>query len=632
MSKSLQPPPPANLVAWAAHNIVFGSDSPFPGPFNIERFPFFKRPLEVLSPDHPARVVLMMKSAQLGGTVLAQIFAGGCLDLAPSPFLYTHPTDGNAGRWARQKWKPMVRRTAALSRLFSVAKARDAANSVLYQERKDGQGFIQISGANSEASLSMMSVPRQVQDDLAKWDMNNAGDPETQADSRSQAFEWAKIFKVGTPMLEDSCRVTANFKRSTQDHYHIPCPHCGHEHPLEWENMLAALDEAHPENACFTCPACGGVIEQKHREQMNARGGWVAHNPGASIVGFYIWSAYSPLQSWARIAEAWLAAKGDPAKEQAFLNDTVGRPFKAAGESPPWETIRDRANATGHLAGHIPPGALLLAIGCDCQIDRVEWNLYGFGRDLKRWQIESGVIEGHVSEARAQRELDTLLTRVWPDDFGNRRAADILAIDANYAKVEVMDWARRHPQERVICVRGAKGDAAPELALVREERLPNGTVRRYQKRFWHVGVSGLKSALYRHLSKADPVERGYVAYPQGLDDESYRQLCAERRAPVKRKDGFVEWRWVKASTQKNEFLDTTVYAEAAAIRLGWKRMTEADWDREQTRREAPAPDLGQLDLLEPKLDKASAGPAAPAKKSATLAEQMTPQDCGEMEL
>jgi hypothetical protein len=30
-------------------------------------------------------------------------------------------------------------------------------------------------------------MPRQVQDDLAKWELNAAGDPEQQADSRSAA-------------------------------------------------------------------------------------------------------------------------------------------------------------------------------------------------------------------------------------------------------------------------------------------------------------------------------------------------------------------------------------------------------------------------------------------------------------
>jgi hypothetical protein len=52
-------------------------------------------------------------------------------------------------------------------------------------------GALLISGANSEASTSMVSIEKQVQDDLAKWE----GD-EGQADSRSASREFAKILKT----------------------------------------------------------------------------------------------------------------------------------------------------------------------------------------------------------------------------------------------------------------------------------------------------------------------------------------------------------------------------------------------------------------------------------------------------
>lgn len=610
MADVIAPPPPVDLNAWAAANVEFGSDSPLPGPYDPAKFAFFKRPLEVLSPDHPARVVVMKKSAQLGGTVLGQIFLGGTMDLDPGPFLYTHPTEPNGIRWVKTKWKPFARAIATLRRLFTFDRSRDGGNSLMYQERRDGRGWLQVSGANSEASLSMISVSRQVQDDLAKWQLNSAGDPEAQADSRSQAFEWAKIFKCGTPLLWPGCRVTKAFNASTQEHYHVPCPHCGFEHALDWENMLANLDEAQPEKAHFSCPDCGGVIEQKHRQWMVERGRWVAHNPGASVVGFYLWSAYSPLQSWARIAEAWINAKGDPAKEQTFLNDVVGRAYEQAGEAPEWEKLRDRANASELEIGVVPTGALLLTIGVDCQIDRVEWHLKGWGRELRRWTIEYGVVPGHISDPATRHVLDGLLKRSWPDSFGNRRIVDMLAIDGGNWKNDVMDWAKAHPQERVIVTRGAKSDTAPDLVLVKHERNRDGKVVRYQKRFWNLGVSALKAALYSQLRKPDPLQRGFCAFPAGLDDEFYRQLCSERRKPVKTKTGYEEYRWVKDDGVNNEVLDTELIAEGAAVRLGWKRMKDADFDRLAAQREKVAETV-QQELFEPNQAKAADEPLPP---------------------
>lgn len=618
IADAYRPAPPVDLNAWAVKNIVFGADSPFQGPYNPDRFPYFRRILEVLGPDHPAREVILAKSAQLGGTVLAQIFLGGTMDLDPGPFLYVHPTIDNALRWMRQKWKTMLRKAleagTALGSIFPLGTSRDGNNSLTYQERPDGRGFLQLSGANSEASLSMMSVPRQIQDDLSKWENNNAGDPEAQANSRSKAFDWAKIFKLGTPLIEDNCRITRNYERGSQESFHVPCPHCGHMQALEWENLQANI-EARPDQApVFTCVGCGTDIEERHREDMLRKGDWLAKHPErVLIISLYIWAAYSPTESWIRIRDDWLAAKGDPAREQVFLNDTVGRAFKAAGEAPPWQELHERSEQGGHRRGVIPPGGLLLTGGFDVQGDRVECHVKAFGRDLKSWTIDYEVIEGHISEDSVRKALDAFVKRTWPDSFGNRRRLDQVAIDGNAYTDDVFDWAKRHPASQVIVVRGAKSDLAPPLVKVKERNAEGNIKRRLRGRFFNVGVSQLKVALYINLKKQDPLQRGYCGYPQGLEEEFFRQLCAERRQGARSRTGYVEYRWVKDPNTRNEVLDTEIYAQAAAIRAKWRAMTDEAWDQLAEAREK-APETGTLDL-----EDALAAPAAAEKAIAAPA-------------
>lgn len=611
IAQAIAPPPPVDFNRWAVENVRFGAESPFPGPYNPDLFPYFSRPLEVLGPDHPTRVVVWQKSAQIGGTVLGQIFLGGSLDLDPCQFLYVHPTTDNAIRWVKTKWRAMIRQTTALKRLFPDSTSRDGTNSTLYQERADGRGSLLVSGGNSEASLSMISVARQIQDDLSKWEMNNAGDPEGQADSRSKAFEWAKIFKIGTPLIKGSCRISRNYTLSTQEHYHVPCPHCDHYHPLDWQNFLANIVEDDPESAFFTCPQCGGVIENHHLREMNRRGRWVADNPTASVVGFYIWAAYSPLESWKRIREAWLRAKGDPKSEQTFLNDTVGLPYEAAGESPPWEEIKQRSDKDGHKRGVIPAGALLLTYGFDCQSDRVECHVRGYGRDLKAYTVDYFVIDGHISETETMAKLDGLMHRLWPDSFGNKRPIDQAAIDGNAWTEEVFTWVRRHPASKLMMVRGISADQAPFLARVRRERTHKGDLKKYVKRFYNVGVSPLKMSLYKNLAKTDPLLRGFNAFPQGMEDDFYQQLCSERRTPTRKRDGSTEYHWTKEATQRNEVLDTAIYADAAAIRLGWRLMTDEQWDRLSALLEVAPPEQ-QADLED--LMQAPVSPAEAARK------------------
>ena len=190
----MTPPPPADFNAWAEDHIVFGRESPFPGPYRRDTIPPAARILECLGPDHPARTVTLMASAQLMKTTIAQVFVGASMDVDPCDMGYVHPTHDNAIRWSRRKWKVMRKQSKALSRIFGEQKSRDSTDTALYQETRDGRGSLQIGGANSEASLSMVSWPKQVQDDLAKWETNDGGDPERQADNRSGAFDWEKIF------------------------------------------------------------------------------------------------------------------------------------------------------------------------------------------------------------------------------------------------------------------------------------------------------------------------------------------------------------------------------------------------------------------------------------------------------
>src|SRR5262245_51550562 len=178
MARAWEPPPPIDYLAWAEKNISFAEgESNFPGPYNRTMFPYFDEVLRALAPDDSCRVVTLMGSAQLGKTVCANVFTAGSLVMGKGFFLYAHPTDDNAVRWSKMKFAPLMRSTAAIRDVFP-QKPRDGADSVKYKERKDGLAALLVTGANSPASLSQVTINFQVQDDLAKWEMNSAGDPE----------------------------------------------------------------------------------------------------------------------------------------------------------------------------------------------------------------------------------------------------------------------------------------------------------------------------------------------------------------------------------------------------------------------------------------------------------------------
>ena len=599
-ARALEPPPPIDYLKFAEQHIVFSArESQFPGPYNRRTFPYFDEVLRALSPDDPCRYVTLKCSAQIGKTVMMNIFLGGTMFMDPCDFLVVHPTEENARRWSKLKLRLLLRGTPSLDAIFP-EKSRDGSDSVFMKEHRDGLGSILISGANSPASLSQVTMPRQAQDDLAKWEMNPAGDPETQADSRSGSVEFAKILKTSTPLVMPGCRITKNFNDGSQEHPYVPCPHCQHEQVLEWENMAAGLDEADPDAAHFTCISCGTQIDEHHRPQMLEGLRWIAHNPrGASYHrSFWIWAAYSPLYSWGRIARAWIKAKGDSAAEQVFFNDVVGKAWETRGEAPPWEKLRDRAAQSHYVRGNVPAGGLVLTLGIDCQADFVACQIVAWGKDYRRFVVDYFAVPGHISTDGCRQKLSDLLQQTWPNAAGRRLGLDMAAIDGNAWTEDVWDWARRHPKSKLIMVRGGNNDHAPRIAKVKKERNDRtGQLRKWAGRFFNFNASILKMALYRDLAKDDPLEKGGVAFPSGLEEQYFQELTAEHRKPVK-KHGFTTWRWEKDPGHPNEALDTMNQAETAATRFGVRSLPDETWNRLERERETPpVPAQGDIEDL-----------------------------------
>jgi phage terminase large subunit GpA-like protein len=590
VAAALEPPPAVDLLTWAERNVVF-DDGPFPGPYSRALFPFFDEVLKALGPDDPCRFVTLIASAQVGKTALGSIFALGSITASHGSFMYSHPTSDNALRWSKMKLLPLMKSTAVVREQFP-QRARDSLASILYKERKDGLARLLITGANSPASLSQVTIANQVQDDLAKWEINNVGDPEMMADSRSRAIADAKIFKISTPLVTPGCRITGNFLAGSQEMPHVPCPHCGTMQVLEWSNF----DPSDPDDAHFTCAACGAVIEEHHRPQMLAGFEWRAANPAAAKEhrSFWIWSAYSYLQSWPQISREWSKARGDPAGEQTFSNDVLGKAYETRGDGRPWEELRDRALKSHYARGEVPKGCLLLFLGVDCQLDRCEWVLLGCGQHYQRFIIDIGTIGKHISEPDAQRHLDQLLDRMWVNSVGRPMSITMAAIDANYATDDVLGYAKRHPSSKLIAVRGVHGDAAPRISRIQRERNEKrGTLVKYSKRFFNIGVNVFKLALYKDLAKDDATLPGYISFPRDLPDRFYQELVSETRVAHKRM-GVVIWKWEKPDRQANECLDCTIYASAAAIKHGVNWISDTGWRNLEAELETPLPPSGPL--------------------------------------
>jgi len=312
-----------------------------------------------------------------------------------------------------------------------------------------------------------------------------------------------------------------------------------------------------------------------------------------------------------------------PEREHGFLNDVVGLPYAQATDAPDWAGVRDRAENAEAPAqrGRIPAGRPILTCGVDCQGDRMEWQVRAYGRDSRVHTVDAGVIPHHVGSDEGRAELDALLKRHWRNASGRDLPLDRLCIDGGSYTDDVWDWAKRHPWRRVNITKGASTDKGPIYAPQKFDRRRDGKAKRTQRRAFLVNVSALKAAFYSDLRKEDPGARGHQSFAAGLGDAYFRQLCSERRVLRRNRFGVMESRWeVHETDGRNEALDTAIMAEVAARLEGSRTMTDADWDRLEALRDAPAADAAPdlFDRLDPAVTSRQAeAPARPASEGAS---------------
>ncbi|MBT9386974.1 phage terminase large subunit family protein [Pseudooceanicola sp. CBS1P-1] len=643
IARAMKPPPPPDITAWCERNIRFDERSPFPGQFQIERFPFLRRIHEVLSPEHPAREVTIRGSAQWGKTVsIINPTVAAWHEYGPLDSLVVHPTSSSATEWVRAKWMPLRREAEGLRVIFGdgLGSGAGQTDTLHNQETLRRDGTLKVTSAGSPDDLAGTTRRLVLLDDVSKFEMTPKGDPEMMAVSRAAGFEDAKIGRVSTPQIVGTCRVTRAFTRSTQEFYHVPCPHCGTLAPLTWENFRRNLDPERLRAAHFTCETCGGVIGHEHKVAMVAAGRWVAHNPNGDHPGFHLWRAYVPQRDWASIALEYAQVMGwtgrvevstdtaeppeaiaDAQTEQTFYNDVLGLPYEQASRGPDWEKLRDRVEkADPEVAEPLPRGMLpdcgfIFSAGVDCQGDRTEVHFVAFGRNYRRWAIDYQVIPHHISTAECRAALNQILKSTWRTRAGRRFGLDVLAIDTGAYTEDVWDWAMRHPYTRVMAIKGGTSASAPALKRMEFDRRSDRMARRKRQQGFVVGVSQLKADFYSWLDKADPAERGHVGFATGLGDEYYRQITAEVRVLKRASSGAMVSRWIIAEAgRRNEGLDTMLYAEAGARFKQWTYLSDGAWDRLDGERGGP-PEGAQPDLFDVAVPIVPEGPApqAPVK-------------------
>src|SRR5690348_7997760 len=354
IARAIAPRKPLTVSQWAdAERVLSAKGSAEPGRWRTHRNPPLREPMDCLSARSTVQDIVCMFPIQFGKTEIAVNGLGYTMDHNPGPVMVCLPGEVGRDKWVAQKLNPMLEETPAAHRALTSVASRDSSNTRTFKDFAGGQLYLEHAGSPSR--LKSTSVRTLIVDELDEFAGNLVGgdDPVEMLNGRTSAFPaTSKRLYISTPQMQGTSRIEYLWNLSDQRRYHVACPDCGHEQPLEWAGLHYTPDGS----ACwYVCRECGVCIEEHHKTALIAAGRWVPEHPERKIRGYTINCLYYPIglgPRWLDLVAMWRGAQNDPARLKTFVNDRLAEP---------WEDPAMRAVKHNVIADRAEPYALRTA-------------------------------------------------------------------------------------------------------------------------------------------------------------------------------------------------------------------------------------------------------------------------------
>jgi phage terminase large subunit GpA-like protein len=602
----LLPDAPLWVDEWADAHMVIPAETGAaePGRYRTDRTPFARAVMRALSPEHPARRVVVMGASQLLKTQVGLNWFCALIAGAAANAIWLQPTDALAKR-VSTRFDKTVQAVPEVRKRVATRRSRDNRNTLDTKEFQGGTLWI-LTG-RSASNLSEASARYVYADEVDRIlrELKGEGDPISLLEKRQSTYgRKAKSYYTSSPTEEDASRIKELFDLGDQQHCYVPCPHCGTYQTLEWENLHHDLAAG---RAWYVCSVSGCLIEEHHKPQMLAAHEWRAHATGdGETVSFTISYLYAPLgwDSWMKLAHEHAEARaamesGSTEKMQVFYNTRLARPWSAVSARLKPDELQARAEA--YPLGIAPAAALVVTAAVDVQGNRLEAQLVGWGRGqagMECWIINTHIIFGDPTLPETWCALDAHITTPVRHASGALLPVQAVAVDSGDgdSTQEVYEFVRARKRryiggevQRVIAVKGASKPNKPVLGSK-----PSRAEYNYRGKpvlggcdIWLVGTDTAKDWIFNRLALENQTA---IHTSTGLQIEFYEQLLAEAKV--------TKWIGGKRRRQyqllrrglRNEQLDMLVYNLGMAHLLGLHAYTAERWERLRSR-------MAQSDLL-----------------------------------
>jgi phage terminase large subunit GpA-like protein len=577
--EGLRPEQPLTVSEWAdRYRKLSSKASAEPGPWRTDRTPYLREPMDCLSSESSVQRVVMMFAAQTGKTEAGSNWLGYVIDHAPGPMLCVQPTVEMAKRLSKQRLESMITETPCLAAKIAPARARDSGNTMFSKEFSGG--IMLLTGANSATGLRSAPCRYLFCDEVDGFpaDVDGEGDPVSLAERRTTTFARRKILLTSTPTVKDFSRIEAEYQRSDQRRFYVPCPACGAMEWLKWSQLK--WDDGRPQSARYQCEHCSERFAEMHKPAMLRGGEWRATAPSnGRTAGFHLSGLYSPLGwcSWEQLVDDFLRAKGDAPALKSFVNTRLAETWE--------EDYAAKVSADGLMArrmdykpGICPAGVVLLTAGVDVQDNRLAVSVWGWGEGETGWLVWHQELMGDPTQTEVWEQLDQVIATEWETESGRSLKLAQVAVDSGgHCTHEVYRYVRDRVSQGVVAIKGSSRRNSPAVGKGSKVDVNwRGRVIKRGVTLYQLGTDTIKTTLFGRLRHNET--KGGLNFGLAADDEYYRQLTSERQA-LRYHRGFPIREWVKKAGDRNEALDCAVYGYAAMLIYG-RRMNKATmWEQ-----------------------------------------------------
>ncbi len=598
----LRPEQPLTVSEWSdRYRRLSSKASAEPGPWRTNRTPYLREPMDCLSTTSNVQRVVMMFAAQTGKTESGANWLGYVIDHAPGPMLLVQPTVEMAKRLSKQRLESLVTETPCLAAKIAPSRSRDSGNTMFAKEFPGG--MMLLTGANSATGLRSTPCRYIFCDEVDAFplDVDGEGDPVSLAEKRATTFARRKILLTSTPTVKDFSRIEAEYERSDQRRFYVPCPCCDAMQWLKWPQLKWEKND--PATAAYECEVCKERFAEIHKPAMLRRGEWRATAPSdGKTAGFHLSGLYSPLGwlSWADMVDDFLRAKADAPMLKSFVNTRLAETWE--------EDFASKVDASGLLErcehyepAMVPEGGLALTVGVDVQDNRLAVSVWAWGREEEGWLLDHQEIYGDPSRPELWKQLDEVVLREWPHAMGHKLRPDVVAIDSGgHFTAEVYQYARERGRQGVVAIKGQSQRGKPPIGKASKVDVNyQGKTLKRGALVYPVGGDTVKTTLFGRLKHNEPGP-GFLHFHMKTTGEYFEQLTAEKQVLRYNRGGFPTREWVKKPSARNEALDCLVYAYAAVNLMYQRYDRRTIWDQLEKRLDKPVQPDGKAPLRSPK--------------------------------